>query len=427
MAKEVRLPKFSDEMTEGAVSRWLKAVGDTVEEGEPIVEVETEKVIVEVEAPHGGVLVEIVAQEHERVPVDGVLCRIGKASEVKGGQTKDTRATGAGLELATAPLAPRPGQSPPPAAASNVVSMPQRSHPAPGIGSATPLARRVAESLGIDLSALAGSGAGGKIVMADLQPYVNAAESGGTVTAPPRLGDASARPTVADPPPDTARQTHGPLRRTVARRMAESKAAIPHFYMTAEVDVTQALALRERLNRSGTDVRITVNDLMIKAAALALEAVPALNAEFTDDAPRRFPEIHIGFATAIDEGLFTPVVRDCHLKSIGRIARETKELIASARARRLSAGEMQGATFTLSNLGMYPVLEFSAIINPPQVGILAIARPVERPVADRGRVVFRQLMNATLSADHRAVDGVTGAEFLRAFKDVLESPERLML
>jgi len=220
---------------------------------------------------------------------------------------------------------------------------------------------------------------------------------------------------------------HSTLRRTIARRMSEAKGAIPHFYMTVEVDVTDALGLRERLNAALEDGRVSVNDLMIKATAQALERVPNVNATYAEGALRRFAGVHIGFATAIEEGLVTPVVRDCQLKSIGRIARETAALIEKARNRALAAEDLQGGTFTISNLGMTEVVEFSAIINPPQVGILAIAKPVERPVADRGRVVLRSLLRATLSADHRAVDGITGAEFLKAFKDVLEHPERLML
>ncbi len=197
--------------------------------------------------------------------------------------------------------------------------------------------------------------------------------------------------------------------------------------MTAEVDVTAALALRTRLNEALSEGRVSVNDLMLKATALALEQVPELNATFTEGALRRFSAVHIGFAAAVGEGLVTPVVRDCHLKSIGRIARDAAALVARARERALTAEDLQGGTFTISNLGMYDLVEFSAIINPPQVGILAIATPQERPVAERGRIAFRSLLRATLSADHRAVDGVTGAVFLQAFKAVLEQPERLML
>jgi pyruvate dehydrogenase E2 component (dihydrolipoamide acetyltransferase) len=196
--------------------------------------------------------------------------------------------------------------------------------------------------------------------------------------------------------------------------------------MTAEIDVTDLLRERERLNRALPEDKITVNDLLIKAAALALEQVPALNASYGDDAVRRFSAVHIGFAVAIDEGLVTPVVRDCHVKSIGRIARESRELVARAKARTLTAQDLQGGTFTISNLGMFDVVEFSAIINPPQVGILAIAQPQQKPVVHKGRQVVRARLNATLSADHRAVDGITAARFLKALKDVLELPEKVL-
>ena len=462
MAKEIRLPKLSDEMTEGTVSRWLKSVGDAVSLGEAIVEVETEKVIVEVETTHQGVLVRIVAQEQETIPVDGVLCLIGEADEVEAPSATLLAVPAVAVSENAPDPAPReiPAQPAPgdvqatreisaarPASASNVVPIhQQQAHPPAGSShgravGASPLARRVAESLGIELTGLKGSGAGGKIVMADLQPFIEASQGGAQGAFPSTDAPGGGSGAVSAAVPGGAEWTafprdgeipHSPSRRTIARRMSDSKREVPHFYMTAEIDVTEAMLLRERLNgvlseaQSG-EVRISVNDLMIKATALALEKAPDLNSAYGEAALRRFGAVHIGFATSIDGGLVTPVVRDCHLKSIGRIARETRHLIEKARQRTLTPEDLQGGTFTISNLGMYPVVEFSAIINPPQAGILAIAQPQERPVADRGRVVFRQRMNATLSADHRAVDGVTGAVFLRAFKEVLESPERLML
>ena len=442
MAFEVRLPKLSDEMAEATISRWLKEVGDSVDKGEPIVEVETEKVIVEVEAPRAGVIVEILAPEQTVLPVDGVLCRIGAPGE----------RTVASPRPAAQPAQPSQAPERAPAqpalvagAGSNVVPLPQRVAPAPaaaaprgrsgaaGPAVASPLARRVAEELGIDLTSVQGTGIAGKVVMADLQPYLPAA---GPAAGPQGTAAVPAALTAgAEPAAGTVDVPHSSLRRTIARRMSEAKAQIPHFYMTAEADVTELLAVRERLNApvpdgAGGDPgsgRVSVNDLMIKAAALALVQVPALNATYSETAVRRYAAVHIGVATAIDDGLVTPVVRDCQLKTVGRIARETQALIARARSRALSAEDLQGGTFTLSNLGMYAVVEFAAIINPPQVGILAIARPVERPVAVRGRIATRHLLRATLSADHRAVDGVIGAQFLEAFKGVLEHPERLML
>lgn len=434
MATEVRLPKLSDEMSEATISRWLKDVGESVDQGEPIVEVETEKVIVEVEATASGILLEIVAPEQAVVPVDTVLCRIGRRTERVAPRAPVVEPAGSPPEPPTAPAAAT--QAMPASPLSNVVSMPQR--PAAPAGrprgaavsvTASPLARRVAEELGIDLMQVPGTGIGGKIVMADLQPWLEQAQPPAVSPSPAKPAPAGETPAAGLPAAtaDYEDVPHNQLRRTIARRMAEAKGAIPHFYMTVEVDVTDALALRERLNASLSEGRISVNDLIVKATALALEQVPSLNATWSEGALRRYAGVHIGVATAIEEGLVTPVVRDCQLKSIGRIARETAALIDKARRRALTAGQLNGGTFTVSNLGMTDVVEFSAIINPPQVGILAIAKPVERPVADDGRVVLRWRLRATLSADHRAVDGMTGAEFLGAFKAVLEHPERLML
>ena len=440
MAVEVRLPRLSDEMAEATISRWLKEVGESVDQGEPIVEVETDKVIVEVEAPRAGILLEIVAAEQEVVPVDGLLCRIGQPGE------RPAPAAAAPTGAKATPAAPTRSQ-PGPAGGSNVVSMPPRPavpEPAPPAApaapavpvattrggpaapvAASPLARRVAEELGIDLTGVPGTGIGGKVVMADLQPYLPA----GPAAAPLQARPAATRQAPAGRPGGAvdAEVPHSSLRRTIARRMSEAKPGIPHFYLTAEVDVTDLLAMRERLNAAQQELHVSVTDFLIRVAALALQRVPALNATYTEDAVRRSAAVHIGIATAIDDGLVTPVLRDCHAKSVGQIAREARVLVERARARKLAAEDLQGGTFTISNLGMYEVVEFSAIINPPQVGILAVARPQQQPVARDGQVVLRTLLRVTLSADHRAVDGVTGAEFLQAFKHTLEHPEQLVL
>ena len=450
MATELRLPRMSEEMEEGTVSRWLKQEGDTVEKGEPLVEVETEKVIVEVEATIGGILLQIVAQEQDVVPVDGVLCMIGKAGE----KAPPAKSVGARQQA-------NADEAQPPEVESNVVPLVQPSPSAAAMpaeiqtsssaavqtaevqatventaaqGVITPLARRVARELGIDLSKVNGSGIGGKIIMSDLQPFL--AGGNPSKSAPSVSAARSARHTLVSaadvsaakaPATDFQDVPHTPMRSTVARRMAESKAHIPHFYMTTEIDVAACLALRKRLNEKMRDGHITMNDVMLKATAAALGRVPALNAEIMDGGVRRFAGVHIGFAVAIDEGLVTPVLRDCHIKGIGSIARESTALIERAKSRALKPADMRGGTFTISNLGMHEVVEFSAIINPPQVGILAVARPVERTVVRNGWVVVRPQLNATLSADHRAVDGVTGAVFLAALKELLEDPEQLLL
>ncbi len=449
MVFEVRLPRFSEEMKEGTVTRWLKAVGDPVAAGEAIAEVETEKVIVEVVAPQAGVLLEIHADEQTVVPVDGVLCRIGEAGEASASASPAARrapATRAAtpnsnvVTLANRPSRDEPRKAPLPAAqvplpaAQAVGGQPIRADTAAASGGAvapgiiSPLARRVASELGLDLAQVEGTGIGGKIVMSDLEPFLAsrrpAGARAGTASLPPILPAAAG----AAPAPDAyVEQPHSPMRRAIARRMAESKATIPHFYMTAELDATDLLALRARLNGKLPEARLSVNDFVLKAAALALGEVPALNAEYSEQGLRRREAVHLGFAVATAEGLFTPVVRDCHLKSVGAIARDTAALIAKAKARSLAQQDLQGGTFTVSNLGMYDVVEFSAIINPPQVAILAVARPQERPVACNGRVFVRSHVNVTVSADHRALDGVTVAKFLQALRRVVETPERILV
>ncbi|HEX7927310.1 MAG TPA: dihydrolipoamide acetyltransferase family protein, partial [bacterium] len=372
------------------------------------------------------VLVEIVAAEQSVVAVGGLLCRIGAQGEAKAG--KSSAKSAAPAKPAAAP-APRPAPAPQPAAApSNVVAMPSRS-PAPAVGDGTrvsPLAQRVATELGIDLSKITGTGIGGKIVVSDLQPYLAGSQAPKAAPAAASRPAVDYRAAIADITGGHEDVPHSSLRRTIARRMAESKEHIPHFYMTAEIDVTDLLRERERLNKALPDDKITVNDLMVKGTALALEQVPDLNAAYLDDAVRRFKAVHVGFAVAIDEGLVTPVVRDCHVKSIGRIAKESRELVAKAKGRSLAAADLQGGTFTISNLGMFDVVEFSAIINPPQVGILAIAQPQQKPVIHKGRQVVRSRLMATVSSDHRAVDGITAARFLKALKEVLELPEKVL-
>jgi pyruvate dehydrogenase E2 component (dihydrolipoamide acetyltransferase) len=376
---------------------------------------------VEVEANEAGVITEIVATEQSIVPVGGLLCRIGAKGE----------AVSSRPAAKAAPIAkPAPAPKPSPAPATNVVAMPSRA-PAraanvPDGALISPLARRVAGELGIDLSTIKGTGIGGKIVVSDLQPYLGTAQVARGAPQAQALVAPDYRAAVASVPGDFTDMPHTSLRRTIARRLAESKQHIPHFYMTAEIDVTDLLRERERLNKALPDDKVTVNDLMIKGAALALEQVPDLNAAYLGDAVRRFASVHIGFAVAIDEGLVTPVVRDCHVKSIGRIAREARELVDRAKSRGLTPQDLQGGTFTISNLGMFDVVEFAAIINPPQVGILAIAQPQQKPVIHKGRQVVRSRLMATVSADHRAVDGVTAARFLKALKDVLELPEKVL-
>jgi len=440
MATELRLPRFGEEMQEGTVSRWLKQVGEPVTQGEPLVEVETEKVIVEVEAPVAGVLLEIVAPEHQVVPVNGLLGRIGKAADER--IPLAPVAAAAFSRPSEQAGAAAPVQAPAPAG--KVLPLPKRSSPPPapargyGGAPASPLARRVAEQAGLDLAQVTGSGIAGKIVLADLQPLL--ATDKGT-SAPrqwsaevPHSAEAAAPGAAGAPVPgdSTATQAYedlafGPLRRTIARRMAESKTTIPHFYVATEADVTDLLVLRRQLNGAAPESHVSVNDMIIRATALALVQVPALNGTSIPTGVRLHSAVHMGVAVATEQGLLTPVVRDCHLKSVGRIAAETAQLIQRARERTLTAAELQGGTFTISNMGMYDVADFAAIINPPQVAILAVAQAQERPLALAGLLLTRQVLKLTVSGDHRALDGVIVARFLQALKALLERPQRLLL
>ncbi len=456
MALELRMPRFSEEMKEATIIRWLKAVGEPVAQGEPVAEVETEKVIVEIEAPAEGVMLEILAQEQQVVPVDGLICRIGEPGEQPATVLPGAVPPAGNPALRTQAAVPRAPAEPPPTHAappSNVVPLVTRPRETPRTQPAaallaverpvSPLARRVAQELDIDLALVTATGIGGKIVLADLHPHLPPA-SQGNLALPRTLPQSQplavqAHSVTGQPEPAASGFTDAPpsaLRRAVAQRMAQSKASIPHFYMTVEADVTDLLALRARLNAPPAHPeqpgpRLTVNDMLIKAAALALQQVPELNATLTGDAGgsrlRRYAAVHMGFAVATEEGLFTPVVHDCQAKTLGQIAAETRDLIQRAKSRTLKPEHLQGGTFTLSNMGMFDVLEFTAIINPPQVAILAVARPQRQALNYFGRSVLRQRVRCTVSADHRALDGVTVARFLQALKAPLEQPERLLL
>ena len=426
MATALRMPKLSDAMNEATISRWLKALGDEVAKGEPVVEVETDKVIVEVEAPQAGVILEILAQEQAVVPVDGIICHIGLSGEgtLGGEPSSEIKAPSPGKNLSSPP---NPGSAVGRQPHSRKgVEFPKESAPAPPGNSneASPLARRVAREMGLDLASIPGSGIGGKVVMADLESFLPSTAA--PVRSSAAQGHTQSRPEGAagftELPPNA-------MRRAIAEKMALSKQEIPHFYMSCEVDLTACQLWRTRANASleNAEVSISLHAIILKASAQALAQAPELNATYENQLIRRFEAMHVGFAVELGEGLLTPVVRDCQLKSVGNIARESALLADKARKRSLVADELNGATFTVSNLGKFDVTEFSAIINPPQVAILAIPRPVLRPVVRQGRIQPREMLTITLSADHRAVDGADAARFLEAFKAVLEHPERLAL
>jgi pyruvate dehydrogenase E2 component (dihydrolipoamide acetyltransferase) len=386
---EVIMPKMGDAMTEGKILSWRKRHGERVEKGEVLAEIETDKVNVEIEAEASGTL-HITVPEGQTVPVGHVIAYID-------GQPATAEEPAPPAAAEAPPPAPEP--TPPPA-------------PEPPRVKASPLARRIASEHGVDLSAVQGTGPGGRIVERDVLAYLERRER-----VPP-----AAEADYEDVPLSRMRQA-------IARVVTQSKGQVPHFYVTAEVDMSRALELREQLQDAlGEEGRVTVNDLVLKATALALRRHPDLNSQVLDDRTlRRFRRVHLGVMVATEDGLIAPVLRDADRLPLLQLAKEARRLVEGAHAKRLRQEEYTGATFSVSNLGMYDVVNFVAIISPPQAGILAVGRAQERPVVRAGQVVVRPVLQLTVSADHRVTDGVGAAQFLVEVKRLLENPVRLLL
>ena len=440
MITKVIMPKLSDAMETGKVIKWIKKEGDSVKGGDVIAEVETDKANVEIEAFGSGVLRKIVVGEGGQVPVGNLIGVIAEPSD-------DISNLAASAPSPAAAAAPAPAKAAPalpamesyksePATTSVVPMSPV---PAATAGAsagggrvkASPLARKVAAQSGVDLRLVQGSGPGGRIVRRDV-------EAAGTApaTAPPVVRPAAAAPAAAARPgfvipPRTGAefedQPLSPMRAVIAKRMPLSKGPIPHFYVTSEVAMDRAWALRADLNALEGQPKVSVTDLIIKACALALLKNPGVNAQLQGQAIRVFHRAHIGIAVALDEGLITPVLRDCDAKPLSQIAFEARDLAERARGGKLRAQEMSGATFSVSNLGMFDVEEFSAIINPPEGAILAVGSVVEKPVAEGGQIRVGRRMKMTISCDHRVMDGAMGARFLQDVKRLLEEPLRLLV
>jgi pyruvate dehydrogenase E2 component (dihydrolipoamide acetyltransferase) len=426
VATNILMPALSPTMTEGTLSRWLKQEGEPIRAGDVIAEIETDKATMEVEAVDEGVLGKIlVGDGTEHVPVNqpiGVL--------VEEGETVPAAAPSA------PPAVPQKAAATPPIA---TASAPPTAPPSPsGNGQnvesrifVSPLARRMALQAGIDLSGLKGSGPNGRIVKADIEA---AQQRGGEAQPVPVSKSATARSPL---PPVTIAAPHrveplSTMRKVIARRMAEAKQTIPHFYVTMDVALDRLLKLREELNTRSPDegpnkFRLSVNDMLIKAAAVALRRVPQVNASYAGDNKVLYDDVDISVAVSIPDGLITPIVRKADQKGLVTISNEMKDLIARARANRLKPEEFQGGGFSISNLGMYGVSQFSAIINPPQAAILAVAAAEARPVVKNGSVAVATMMACTLAVDHRVLDGAIGAEWLREFKAIVEDPLGLML
>jgi pyruvate dehydrogenase E2 component (dihydrolipoamide acetyltransferase) len=446
MPTPILMPALSPTMTEGNLARWLKKEGDPVRPGEVIAEIETDKATMEVEAVDEGVLGKILVPAGS----EGVKVNTPIALLLGEGEDPSALAGTAAPQPAAAPLAPAapsataPAAAPAPARPSgNGASAPRGAAAAAAEGRifASPLARRMAAQAGLDLRTIKGTGPGGRIVKADIEAALAAPRPTVAPPAapPPAPAPTVAAPAVAPPAPTPAPVTPPPgvafdeiplnnMRKTIARRLAEAKATIPHFYLTIDVRLDALLDLRAKLNaRPNVDYKLSVNDFVIKAVALALRKVPDCNASFAGDRILRYRDVDVAVAVAIEGGLVTPIVRKADQKTLSVISAEMKDLAARARAGKLKPEEFQGGGFTISNLGMYGIREFAAIINPPQACILAVGAGEKRPVVEGDTIVVRTLMTVTLSTDHRVVDGALGAEFLQAFKALIEDPMGLLV
>ena len=403
---------LSPTMEEGRLVKWTKREGDAVKTGDTLAEVETDKAVMELVARADGQLIKVMVSEGSTVPVGNVVAYIGKPGEnVDGGEPAPAAQQGAQSAVRSAP---EPTTAPPAAAVAGV--------------KASPLAKRIAKESGVDLKLVAGSGPGGRVVKRDLEAAARSAPA-----AAPAPAALPAAPVVPRTAPGALRTPFEDvpltqIRKTIAKRLATSLGPIPHFFLTTEVDMERAAESRDALNRQlGDQGKVSFNDLVIKAVALALTKHRACNAWFQEDHIRYWNEVHLGMAVAVDDGLITPVIRDADRKTLAEIGAEARDLAQKARNRRLRPEEYTGSTFSVSNLGMFDIDQFTAVINPPEAGIIAVGSIVPKPVAEGEQVVVRRRLRLTMSCDHRVIDGATGAQYLKTLKQMLENPLAMLL
>lgn len=399
------MPKMGYDMTEGKILRWRKREGEEVKRGEVLAEIETGKVDIEIEAFGTGVLRKILAKEGEVVPVGQVIAVIARPDEA----------------LPEVFIAAPVKEAAPPQVGAAPGGVPQEAEEVSRRIIASPIAKRLAEEKGVDLRLIQGTGPGGRITKEDIEAYLRTREA---VPVTP----VAAVPPEAVPTEAYEERPLSRMRQVIARRMSESKGPVPHFYLTVEVDMTEAVRFRKALNEASPDgLKLTITDLILKAVALALKRHPELNVSYIGEKLRLHRSINLGIAVAVEEGLITPVIPHCEQKSLLEIAREAREKVERARGGKLKPEDFVQATFTVSNLGMFDVESFAAIITPPEAAILAVGSVEQRPIVREGRVEIADRMKMTLSVDHRAADGAQGARFLQTLKRLLEQPLSLVL
>ncbi len=442
MATRVHMEALSPTMEEGQVVKWLKGEGDAVAQGDILAEIETDKATMELVARGEGALRKILVGEGGTAPVGDVIAVIAPEGEDiaallagLGGDGAGDGAVGAGGSAEPASAAGGPadpasaaaetqGQGPVAATAPPQATGASAAATPTGRVKASPLAKRLAGELGLDIAAVQGTGPGGRVVKRDIEMAAEAA------AAAPAIAPVTPMVAPAVPPGEEfADVPLSQMRKTVARRLTESLGPVPHFFLTVDVDMTRALAARARVNEilAAQGAKASVNDLVIKATAAALVHHPECNAWWQGSSIRRFSSVHMGVAVAIPDGLITPVVRDAHTKGLARIGAEVREMAGRAREKKLQPHEYTGSTFSISNLGMFGIEEFTAVINPPEAGIIAVGAVEERPVAVKGEVVVQPRMRITMSCDHRVIDGAQGARFLATLKSFLEEPAAILI
>jgi pyruvate dehydrogenase E2 component (dihydrolipoamide acetyltransferase) len=420
----ILMPRLSDTMTEGVIAAWHKQVGDKVSKGDVLAEIETDKATMDLESYKNGTLLYIGAQKGDKVPVNALLCVIGEAGSV---DLEAIKAAASGGPVSGSTTA-APAQEETASGGSGSSAAAQESTGKDRL-KASPLARKLAAEKGINLQQVQGSGDGGRIVKSDIetfQPATAAPAAAATSTSAPAAQAAATSTTGGSGLVSFEDRPVSQMRKVIARRLAESKFTAPHFYLTMSIDMDKAVASRAQLNELAP-VKISFNDMVLKAVAIALKQHPVVNSSWLGDIIRTNHHVNIGVAVAVDEGLLVPVVRNADTKGLAQIAAEVKDFAGKAKAKKLQPSDWEGSTFTISNLGMFGIDEFTAIINPPDSCILAVGAIQQVPVVKNGAVVPGNVMKVTLSCDHRVVDGASGSAFLQTVKGLLEEPLRMLI
>ena len=425
MAEIIRMPKMSDTMEEGVIASWLKKVGDEIKSGDILAEVETDKATMELESYDDGTLLHIGVKDGDSVPVDGVIAIIGEKGEDVNEILKDVDSDSSEVEeIKEIKEESTPIEKVEEIKVDNkeiVITEPTKivSELKDERVKASPLAKKLANEKGIDISNISGSGDGGRIIRKDIENYKDVSTSSNEPVKEITLPKIHSEESFEELPVTQ-------MRKTISKRLAESKFSAPHFYLTMEVDMENCIEGRKKINES-SDIKISFNDIILKACAVALRKHPMVNSSFLTDKIRINHHVHIGVAVAVDEGLLVPVVRFADNKSLSHISAEVKSLAKRAKEKQLQPSDWEGNTFTISNLGMFGISEFTAIINPNDSCILAVGGIKNTPVVKKGEVVPGNIMKLTLSCDHRLVDGATGAAFLQTLKELIEDPIKILV